>query len=142
MACHVRSSEAARERLLAECGGIAESNGSERCALLGGRRPHQNHPFQMHRRISIPSFDLFSYDVSPDGQRFLVATNIDETNAVPISLVLKWNRRCRSRGYLIFHAHNSCHCELSFVERSHHSSEEPRFFCNDAENVPNEGLRA
>jgi hypothetical protein len=44
----------------------------------------------MHRRISIPSFDLFSYDVSPDGQRFLVATNIDETNAVPISVVLNW----------------------------------------------------
>jgi hypothetical protein len=44
----------------------------------------------MHRRISIPSFDLFSYDVSPDGQRFLVATKIDETNAVPVSVVLNW----------------------------------------------------
>jgi hypothetical protein len=46
--------------------------------------------FQLHRRISIPSFDLFSYDVSPDGQRFLVATKIDETNAIPVSVVLNW----------------------------------------------------
>jgi serine/threonine protein kinase len=46
--------------------------------------------FQLHRRISVPSFDLFSYDVSPDGQRFLVATRIDESNAVPVSVMLNW----------------------------------------------------
>jgi hypothetical protein len=46
--------------------------------------------FQLHRRVSVPSFDLFSYDVSPDGQRFLVATRIDESNAVPVSVMLNW----------------------------------------------------
>jgi eukaryotic-like serine/threonine-protein kinase len=46
--------------------------------------------FQLHPRISVASFDLFSYDVSTDGQRFLVANKIDQTNAVPVSVVLNW----------------------------------------------------
>lgn len=30
------------------------------------------------------------YDVSPDGQRFLVATSIEESSATPITVVVNW----------------------------------------------------
>jgi Tol biopolymer transport system component len=46
--------------------------------------------FQIHRRQPISSFDLFSYDVSSDGQRFLVATKMDEGNPAPLSVLLNW----------------------------------------------------
>jgi hypothetical protein len=36
------------------------------------------------------SQDLFSYDVSSDGQRFLIATKLDEPNAAPLSVLLNW----------------------------------------------------
>jgi hypothetical protein len=31
-----------------------------------------------------------SYDVSSDGQRFLIATKLDEPNAAPLSVLLNW----------------------------------------------------
>jgi hypothetical protein len=34
--------------------------------------------------------DAFSYDVSGDGQRFLIATKVDEANAAPLSILLNW----------------------------------------------------
>jgi len=46
--------------------------------------------FQTHRRQPMSSQDLFSYDVSPDGQRFLIATQLDEGNAAPLSVLLNW----------------------------------------------------
>jgi Tol biopolymer transport system component len=46
--------------------------------------------FQTHRRQPIAAVDVFSYDVSGDGQRFLIATNLDEANAAPISIHLNW----------------------------------------------------
>jgi serine/threonine protein kinase len=46
--------------------------------------------FQAHRRIPISSQDLFSYDVSADGQRFLIAIKIDDSSAAPLSIVLNW----------------------------------------------------
>jgi len=46
--------------------------------------------FQAHRRQPISSQDLFSYDVSADGQRFLIATKVDEANAAPLSVFLNW----------------------------------------------------
>ena len=46
--------------------------------------------FQTHRRQPISAQDLFSYDVSGDGQRFLVATKVDEANAAPLSVLLNW----------------------------------------------------
>ena len=46
--------------------------------------------FQTHRPQPVSSQDDFSYDVSGDGQRFLIATKIDETNAVPLSILLNW----------------------------------------------------
>jgi len=46
--------------------------------------------FQTHRRQPISSQDLFSYDVSADGKRFLIATKLDEGNAAPLSVLLNW----------------------------------------------------
>ena len=46
--------------------------------------------FQTHRRQPISALDFFSYDVSGDGQRFLIATKVDEANAAPLSVLLNW----------------------------------------------------
>jgi serine/threonine protein kinase/dipeptidyl aminopeptidase/acylaminoacyl peptidase len=47
--------------------------------------------FQTRRREQISSTDLFTYDVSNDGQRFLVNTDVGETNSSVLSLVLNWD---------------------------------------------------
>ena len=46
--------------------------------------------FQTHRRQPVSAQDFFSYDVSGDGQRFLVITKMDEANAAPLSILLNW----------------------------------------------------
>jgi Tol biopolymer transport system component len=46
--------------------------------------------FQTHLRQSISANDLISYDVSADGQRFLINTKVDEPNAAPLAVVLNW----------------------------------------------------
>ena len=45
--------------------------------------------FQTRRRQPVSALDVFSYDVSGDVQRFLIATNVDEANA-PLSVLLNW----------------------------------------------------
>lgn len=47
--------------------------------------------FQTYRREPISSSDLFSYDVSADGQRFLVNTDVSNTTSVSLTLVSNWN---------------------------------------------------
>jgi eukaryotic-like serine/threonine-protein kinase len=46
--------------------------------------------FQTHLRQSISANDLVSYDLSPDGQRFLINTKVNEPNATPLAVVLNW----------------------------------------------------
>jgi eukaryotic-like serine/threonine-protein kinase len=46
--------------------------------------------FQTHRRQPVSVQDVFSYDVSADGQRFLIITKMDEANAAPLSVLLNW----------------------------------------------------
>jgi hypothetical protein len=46
--------------------------------------------FQTHRRRPISALDVFSYDVSSDGQRFLIATKVDEGASAPLSIFLNW----------------------------------------------------
>jgi serine/threonine protein kinase/Tol biopolymer transport system component len=46
--------------------------------------------FQTHLRQSISALDLVNYDVSADGQRFLINTKVDEPNAAPLSVILNW----------------------------------------------------
>jgi Tol biopolymer transport system component len=47
--------------------------------------------FQTHRRQSVSSQDVFSYDVSGDGQKFLIITKMDEGTAAPLSVLLNWS---------------------------------------------------
>ena len=51
--------------------------------------------FQTHQRERIASTDLFSYDVFPDGQKFLVNTDSGETTSAPLNLVLHWGTEPR-----------------------------------------------
>jgi hypothetical protein len=46
--------------------------------------------FQTHLRQPISAQTVFSYDVSGDGQRFLVNTRVDEPNGAPLSIILNW----------------------------------------------------
>ncbi len=46
--------------------------------------------FQTHTRQQISFMDVFSYDVTGDGQRFLINTKVDEPNAAPLSVILNW----------------------------------------------------
>ena len=44
--------------------------------------------FQATPRQPIPIFDLFVYDVSRDGQRFLINTQVKQAESAPRSIVL------------------------------------------------------
>jgi serine/threonine protein kinase/Tol biopolymer transport system component len=46
--------------------------------------------FQTHRRQPISAQDVFSYDVTADGQRFLISTKVEEANSAPLSVLLNW----------------------------------------------------
>lgn len=41
--------------------------------------------FQTHPRQPISAMDFFSYDVTTDGQKFLVNTKVDTSNSAPLS---------------------------------------------------------
>ena len=47
--------------------------------------------FQTHRRAPVSAQDFFSYDVTADGQRFLVITKVNEANPAPLSILLNWS---------------------------------------------------
>jgi len=46
--------------------------------------------FQAHRRQPVSAQDVFSYDVSGDGQMFLIITKVDDANTAPLSILLNW----------------------------------------------------
>jgi Tol biopolymer transport system component len=46
--------------------------------------------FQIRRRQPVSSVDLFSYDVSADGQRFLVNTDTAGTTSTPLTAIVNW----------------------------------------------------
>jgi len=46
--------------------------------------------FQTRLRQHISAADLFSYDVSADGRRFLVNTDVGEVASTPLTVVLNW----------------------------------------------------
>jgi Tol biopolymer transport system component len=51
--------------------------------------------FQTRRREHVSSTDLFSYDVSADGHRFLVNTDVGEVSSSPLTVVLNWAAELR-----------------------------------------------
>ncbi len=46
--------------------------------------------FTTHRRQPVSSQDVYCYDVTPDGQKFLIVTNVDQGPASPLSVTLNW----------------------------------------------------
>jgi len=46
--------------------------------------------FQATPRQPVPSYDLFVYDVSRDGQRFLINTQLKQPETQPVSVILNW----------------------------------------------------
>jgi len=51
--------------------------------------------FQATPRQPIPIYDLFVYDVSRDGQRFLIITPVKEAETAPMSVVLDWTAKLK-----------------------------------------------
>jgi len=51
--------------------------------------------FHTRRREHVSSRDLYSYDVSADGQRFLVDTDVGEAVSPPLTVVLDWTARLK-----------------------------------------------
>ena len=49
--------------------------------------------FQAAPRQPIPATDLFAYDVSRDGQRFLILTQVKQAETAPMSVVLNWDAK-------------------------------------------------
>jgi eukaryotic-like serine/threonine-protein kinase len=49
--------------------------------------------FQATPRQPVPLYDLFAYDVSRDGQRFLILTQVRPAETAPMSIVLNWTTK-------------------------------------------------
>jgi eukaryotic-like serine/threonine-protein kinase len=49
--------------------------------------------FQATPRQPVPLYDLFAYDVSRDGQRFLILTQVKRAETTPMSIVLNWTAK-------------------------------------------------
>jgi serine/threonine protein kinase len=47
--------------------------------------------FRTHPRQPISAMDFFSYDVTADGQKFLVNTKVDASSSAPLSVILNWS---------------------------------------------------
>jgi hypothetical protein len=46
--------------------------------------------FQVDPRQPVSHLDIFAYDVTRDGQRFLINTELRPAQTVPISVLLNW----------------------------------------------------
>ena len=49
--------------------------------------------FQATPRQPVVSADLFVYDVSRDGQRFLINTPVKQADSQPMSIILNWSAK-------------------------------------------------
>jgi eukaryotic-like serine/threonine-protein kinase len=46
--------------------------------------------FQANPRQPVPYLDIFAYDVTQDGQKFLINTDVKPAESVPMTVVLNW----------------------------------------------------
>jgi len=46
--------------------------------------------FQARARAPVSAEEIFAYDVSPDGQRFLINVNLEQPSPLPLNIVLNW----------------------------------------------------
>ena len=51
--------------------------------------------FQAHPRQPVSAVDVFTYDVSRDGRRFLIITQVEHSGASPMSVILNWPAQLR-----------------------------------------------
>jgi len=51
--------------------------------------------FQTRAREPLSAEEVFTYDVSPDGQRFLINVNLEQSNPPPVNIVLNWTSELR-----------------------------------------------
>ena len=49
--------------------------------------------FQPTLRQPVSSRDLFVYDVSRDGRRFLILTQVKQAETAPMSVILNWSAK-------------------------------------------------
>jgi hypothetical protein len=49
--------------------------------------------FQANPREQVSLNDVFVYDVRPDGQEFLINTNVRQAETAPMSVVLNWEAK-------------------------------------------------
>jgi hypothetical protein len=49
--------------------------------------------FQANPRQPVSYLDIFAYDVTRDGQKFLINTDVRQTEAVPLAVVLNWSAK-------------------------------------------------
>ena len=47
--------------------------------------------FQTHPRQPVSAMDFFTYDVTSDGQKFLINTKVEMSNSAPLSVILNWS---------------------------------------------------
>jgi hypothetical protein len=47
--------------------------------------------FQANQRTLVATSELLAYDVTPDGQRFLINTHVKNGEVQPMSVVLNWD---------------------------------------------------
>jgi hypothetical protein len=46
--------------------------------------------FQVNAKVPVATSEFAMYDVSKDGQRFLINTQVTSTDIQPISVVMNW----------------------------------------------------
>lgn len=46
--------------------------------------------FETHAHDPLTAEEFFTYDVSADGQRFLINANAEQTDPRPVDIVLNW----------------------------------------------------
>jgi eukaryotic-like serine/threonine-protein kinase len=51
--------------------------------------------FEAHTHEPLTAEEFFTYDVSADGQRFLINANSEQTDARPVDIILNWTSQLK-----------------------------------------------
>ena len=51
--------------------------------------------FETHAHEPITAEEFFTYDVSADGQRFLINANAEQTDPRPVDIILNWTSQLK-----------------------------------------------
>jgi hypothetical protein len=53
--------------------------------------------FQANPRQPVSYLDIFAYDVTRDGQKFLINTDVKPAGSVPMTVVLNWTAELKKK---------------------------------------------